>query len=98
MGEPSNTATAVLAAAVAVAQAQGFAAISRSKVADYAMVSRGTVSNAFGGMPELCDAVMRHAVVHRLLDLVAQGLATKHPVALAAPDDVKTEALASLAA
>lgn len=88
----------VLQAAVELALSEGFAAISRSKVADRAGVSRGTVSNAYGDMPGLCEAVMKEAVAKGHLKLIAQGLAARHPIAMGASDDQKRQAAAYLTA
>ena len=41
---------------------------------------------------ELQDALMRAACDGRVLRVIAQGLATQHPVALALPEDVRRAA------
>lgn len=82
----------VLQAALDIALLEGFAAISRSKVADRAGVSRGTVSNTYGGMPALCDMVMKEAIEKGHLKIVAQGLAVRHPIAMCVSDRLKQEA------
>lgn len=88
----------VLTAAIALAQKRGFGSYSRRDVAAQAGVAVGTVSHAFGSMEALHNAVMRTAVRERILSILATGLALRHPIAIAAPPDLKTLALASLAA
>lgn len=93
-----NRNRAVLNAAVAVAESLGFAAFTRSDVAAQAGVATGSVNNAFGTMDGLRDAVMAEAIAREMLPLVAQGVAARHPAALAATPELKARALASLAA
>jgi len=88
----------ILAAAGRLAKRHGFRSFSRDQVAAEAGVSAGSVNNAYGTMDGLHDAVMAQAVEQRDGDIVAQGLALRHPAALAAPQDLKDSALASLAA
>lgn len=93
-----NRNRAVLQAAVELANERGFANITRDLVAERAGVAAGSVNNAYGNMDGLRDAVMAHAVDERLVAIVGQGLAAGHPAARNAPDDLKRDALASLAA
>lgn len=88
----------ILAAAVALAGEKGFRGYSRNDVASRADVSAGQVNWAYGTMDALHNAVMQKAVDDGLVDIVGQGLAARHPVALAAPQALKDSALASLAA
>jgi AcrR family transcriptional regulator len=87
-----------LEAAVALASERGFRKFSRSDVAARAGVATGSVNNAFTTMDALHDAVMAQAVTRERADIVAAGLAERHPLALAAPQTLKDSALASLAA
>ena len=87
----------VCRAAVHVAATEGLAAVTRSRVAEAARVSPGTVSNAYGSLPALRDEVMREAVRVPVLSILAQGLAMGDPIARAAPEPVRAAALASLA-
>lgn len=88
----------VLEAAISLAGEVGYSKLTRDEIAERAGVAAGSVNNAFGTMDELRDAVMAEAVGRGLLAIVAQGLAASHPVARAAPQDLKDSALASLAA
>lgn len=93
-----NRNRAVLQAAVELAQDKGYANITRDQVAERAGVAAGSVNNAYGNMDALRGAVMAHAVENALVDIVGQGLAAGHPAARNAPDDLKRDALAKLAA
>ena len=86
----------VLNAAVAIARAQGLAAVTREAVALAAGVSVGTVSNAAGGLDELRREVLRWGVVNHDLRIVADGLAARSDIAVNAPPDLKARALATL--
>lgn len=94
----TNRNRAVLDAALRLAGQRGYRNITRQQVADEAQVAVGSVNNAYGTMDGLRDAVMAAAVERELLPVIAQGLADRHPSALAAPLSVKDSALASLAA
>lgn len=89
---------AILQAGVALAGEKGFRKFSRGDVAARAGVAAGSVNNAYGTMDALHDAIMEQAVLQGLVDIVAGGLAERHPVAIAAPQPLKDSALASLAA
>lgn len=93
-----NRNRAVLEAAIALAQERGFANITRDLVAERAQVAAGSVNNAYGNMEALRDAVMAVAVARKLVDIVGQGLAAGHPAARNAPEELKRDALAKLAA
>lgn len=88
--------TAILDAAVAEAVECGWQWVTREGIAGRAGVSLGCVNYHFGTMIQLKRSVMRAAVERRILPLIAQGLTDKNPHALAAPDDLKAAALASV--
>lgn len=93
-----NRNRAVLDAALRLAGQRGYRNITRQQVADEAQVAVGSVNNAFGTMDGLRDAVMAAAVERSLPEIVAQGLADRHPAALNASAELRGAALASLAA
>jgi len=94
----ANRNRAVLDAAVTLASAKGYRNVTRLDVAAQANVAAGSVNNAYGTMDALRDAVMAAAVERGLADIVSQGLADRHPAAVAAPDALKQQALQLLAA
>lgn len=88
----------ILTAALALAVVGNYRDLTRAAVADAAGVSPGTISNYAGDMAGLRDKVMTAAVAREVLAVIAQGLAARDPIALAASDELKTAALATLAA
>lgn len=93
-----NRNRAVLDAGVSLAERIGMHAVTRSGIAADTGLSVGTVSNAFGSMDALRDAVMAAAVDREILPVIAQGLAERHPAALNAPAELRRRALELLAA
>jgi len=87
---------AVLEAAIAEAQADGYQWISRDAVAARAGLSAGSVSNAFGGMRALKRRVMVEACARPIPSIVAQGLADGSDIARNAAPSVKEAALATI--
>ncbi len=88
----------ILKAAVGVAARTGIMNLTRFKIAQAASVSPGLVSNYFGTMMDVQDAVMREAVKRSIVSIVSQGLATCNPIARAAPQELKDLAAAHIAA
>lgn len=93
-----NRNRAVLDAGVTLAEKYGMQAVTRPRVAAESGLSLGTVSNAYGSMDGLRDAVMAAAVQREIVVIVAQGLAERHPAAVNAPAELKQRALEKLAA
>lgn len=88
----------ILAAAVKLAKAKGFAALTRDSIAEEAQVSTGLVSNYFGSMDDMRNEVMKVAVRDEILPIVAQGIVANNRFAKRAPVTLRQRALASLAA
>ena len=88
----------ILAAALVLVQAEGFSHITRDGIAAKAECSTGLVSRYFKTMPQLKRAVMRAAIKAKNAAVVAQGLGVRDPHAMKAPEDLKKQALALLAA
>ncbi len=88
----------VLEAAIGLAEQHGMQAVTRPRVARESGLALGTVSNAFGSMDGLRDAVMAAAVDREILPVIAQGLAERYPAAVNAHPDLKSRALAKIAA
>ena len=82
--------SAILIAGLQVAQAKGYQQITLADVAERCGRG-GWVCNRVP-MSELQDAVMHAACEGRVLMVIAQGLATQHPAALALPEDVRRAA------
>lgn len=86
----------ILNAALELAETEGYQWITREAVAAKAGVSPGTINNVFSTMRGLKRAVLSAAVDRRLLPIVAQGLADRHEIALAADAETRAAAAALL--
>lgn len=86
--------SAIMRAALRVAERDGWGALRRHTVAAEANVSTGSVSNAYGTIDALRDAVMTAAVQQNIVSVVRDGIAARHPAALAAPASLKRAAMA----
>ncbi len=85
--------TPILNGALTVAQNDGWRAVTRDRVAEEAGVGAGSVNTVFGTIDALRGAVMHEAVQRQILPIIAQGLADRHPIARAAPVELKKRAL-----
>ncbi len=95
----SATTKQILEAAVRVASSPGgWSKLTRETVARAAGCSDALVSVHFGTMTVLRRDIMRHAIRARCLPIIAQGVAAGDKRAVAAPDALKREALATLTA
>jgi len=86
----------ILEAALKLAEKRGYGAITREEVAEAAGVSVGLVTWYFQGMAGLRKAIISRAVELENAAVVAQGLAARDPLALAADDSLKNAALKTL--
>lgn len=86
----------LLCNAVALATEKGFEAVTREAVADRAGVAPGLVANYLGTMTQLRRNIMRAAVKHEILSVVAYGLATNNPYTAKASPELKARTLAYL--
>ena len=93
---PADRKAAILSAAVALAELEGYGVVTLMRVATAANVSYALVSHNWQGADQLRTAVMEEAVRCRVLRVVAEGLAHRHPAAIAAPASLKQAAVATL--
>ena len=96
--QPDDRRARILAAAVDLAAADGYSALTRDGVAKAADVSPGLVIRYFYAMKLLRQAVMQVAVDRELHRILAAGLVEGCPVAHAAPLELKMTALKSIVA
>lgn len=87
----------ILGAAVKLARKGGFNNMTKEVIAHEAGTATGSINYHFKTMVGLRSAVMVYAVEHEVLEVVAQGLVAKHPVALKAPEALKKQAARTLA-
>jgi AcrR family transcriptional regulator len=90
--------TDILAAALRVAERDGYTNLRRDAIAAEAGVTGGLVTIRLGSMTEIRRDVMRHAVKNCILRIVAEGLAIKDRHALKAGPELRAQAAAWLAA
>lgn len=69
----------ILGAAVSVARKNGLHRVTRLDVAMAAECSTGAVSFHFDSMDGLNDAIVKYAIQHEVLQILAQARADKHP-------------------
>ena len=79
-------------AALALAVDHGYDRVTRDQVAAACSVSPSAVQYHFPTMTQLRRSVMRAAVRHGNLPVIAQGLAAKDPIARRAAPDVQQAA------
>lgn len=87
----------IINAAVSLAKINGYQWITRDEVARVAGVGTGTINSAYGGMVELKRAVLRHAVENEIVEIIAQGLADKHPIVAGISDELRSRVAVHIA-
>ena len=94
--KPHDRKQLILATAVSHAFNQGYNDITCREIAADIKMSRTLVFHYFPTMKGLRDEVMRHAVQNKNCRIIAQGLLDHHPIALAAPTNLRHAALSCL--
>lgn len=95
--KPKVRRTMILVAAVRVARKPGgWNSLTRSSIAVEAQCTGGLVTLHFGTMDELRDAVMQTAIRYEYLDLIAQGIASGHPLCVKLSPVLKHKAIGCL--
>ena len=79
------------AAALAVAERDGWAGLRRDAIAVHAGVTGGLVTVKLGTMTDLRRRVMRAAIQQRAMRVLAEGLAANDKCARRMPDELKRE-------
>lgn len=88
----------ILNAAVDLAISEGYLTLSRGSIAAHAGISPALITFYFYKYDLLLDEVMQEAVRRGIPSIIAEGLAGKHPHALAAPLTLRQEAVDHLSA
>lgn len=86
----------ILEAAIELAIKNGYQHVTRDTIASHAGVTYSLVTHYFNTMPQLKRAIMRAAISREIVEIIAQGLASRDPQALKASDELKQRALQSL--
>lgn len=88
----------ILNTALKLAAKKGFRHVTRQDIASAAKVATGSVSYHFDSMRKLQAAMVTRAIEVKDLAVLGQALAERHPLALAAPVDLRGAAARSLMA
>lgn len=88
----------ILKTAVRLARAKGYTHITRDQIATECNCGTGTINYHYGSMPVLLREVMREAIKSADLEIIAQGLAERHPVIVQAPEVLRSAAARYLTA
>jgi Transcriptional regulator len=75
-----NSRQAILTAAVKLANDVGLLQFSRIDIANAAGVGQSTVSYHFGTMPEVRTAIVKHAVEHEMLKILADARSCREKI------------------
>ena len=86
----------ILEVALDISERDGFGKLSRTSIAEECGISESLIAYHFGTMSDFKRTVMRHAIKHERLRIIAEGLAIRDIHAAKAPDELKARALASL--
>jgi AcrR family transcriptional regulator len=86
----------VFTAACTIALREGLPKLTRGRVAEEIGMSVGSVTLSYGSFQALIDAVIEWAIVEEHVQIVADALADKNPVAKTAPKELKVRALQTL--
>jgi len=88
---------ALLSCALVLAETKGYKNLTGPKVASAAgLQSHGQINYYFGNIGNLRDIVLKEAVLRGNIEILLQGLVTKDPIALAAPEHLKNAAIDKL--
>lgn len=89
--EQPNAKRRILDTAVEMAAVSGWRNLKRDSVAREAACATGLINAHFKTMDDLRTQVMREAVERNISSILLEGLAHKHPLAMALPPDVKID-------
>lgn len=87
----------ILAIGLQLAESQGYRQLRRTVVADAAGCGAGTFNNYWGSFDAFREAVLAEAVRTNCAAVIAQGLADRHPTAMAASSEQRAAALEAIA-
>ena len=95
---PDTRQADLLTIALGIARTRGLAAVTRKAVAAAADCSPGLVTFRFLSVEAMRDAVLTEAVAQGELSVIAEGIALRLPLALAAPLPLRQAALEQILA
>ena len=86
----------ILDAALSLSVKIGYSCITRDAVAEIAGVSSALIANYFPRMYHLKQAIMQTAIKQEVLEVIAQGLSIRDPMALKISNELKVKVLSLL--
>lgn len=86
----------ILSVALENAKKVGYRKVTRGSIAEEANISPALISYYFKTVSQLHTNIMLCAVRRKVVEVVAQGLADKNPIAVTAPRELKKAAAESL--
>lgn len=84
----------LLLAALELARTVGYMRVTLEGIARQAGVTHGLVTHYLGRIDDVRDMLVQLAVDTEVVEVVAQGLAARHPAALAASTELQVRAVA----
>lgn len=94
---PRDRQMLILSAAAKLFREHGYDHVTRERVAVAAGVAPALITHHFGTMVAFRRALMRYAVQHEILPIVAHGIVTRHPAAMKAPEELRRRAAEHIA-
>lgn len=94
--DPTIRREQILMAALEIARRDSYLTMTRDEVAAHAGVGPSTVNAIFGTMDALRQEVMRAAILREVVEIVADGLRQRDPIARKCPASLKQKAAALL--
>lgn len=85
----------ILAAALLLAERQGYTAITRNDIAKAAGIKGPTLHYHFGTMAQLRRDLMRYAIRQDSVKVVAQGIVANDPQAMKLDEETRRRAMAA---
>lgn len=93
---PDDRKQEIMDAALALAREGHYLQVTREAVAERADCATGTVSRLYGTMAQFRRAIMSAAIARSDLRVIAQGITSSEPKALAVSATLKQKALSSI--
>jgi AcrR family transcriptional regulator len=94
--QPDARKAQIIDGALEAARSQGLAKLTRENIAAHVNVSPALVSRYLGTMTELRRTLMRAAIKREILEIIAEGIATRDKIAARVPEELKRRALSTL--
>lgn len=82
--------------AIELARVRGYEHVYRRRLAKRCKCAESLVSYHYSSMSKLRDAIIAHAIETEDLQIIAQGFASRHPLVLRAPEELKRRAIVAI--